>query len=78
MQNLDGLYFSLLRIALNVTTESCLPRALSDDEWRWVHDYSVKQCLVGVLFRAVEKLPHDQRPPNYCYGGRLNLIRFSW
>lgn len=72
MQNLDGLYFSLLRIALNVTTESCLPRALSDDEWRWVHDYSVKQCLVGVLFRAVEKLPHDQRPP------RELLLRWSF
>jgi len=71
VNDLNSIYFALLRIALNVSAELCLPRALTEREWLWVHDFSVKQCLVGLAFCAIEKLPNAQRPP------RELLLRWS-
>lgn len=65
-------YFSLLRVALDVSGEPRLERSLTDKEWAWVFGQSVKQSLVGLMYSAIEKLPAEQRPP------REMILRWSF
>lgn len=44
---------------------------LTAEEWRWLHEQAKRQCLLGVLYKGIEKLPADHRPP------RDLLLRWS-
>ena len=63
--------FDLLRMAFMPPVSSfVLKQKLSDEEWNCLHDEAVKQLLVGILYRAIQKLPLEMRPP-------MDLI-FQW
>ena len=47
-------------------------RVLTAEEWRWLHEQAKRQCLLGVLYKGIEKLPAEHRPP------RDLLLRWSF
>ena len=55
-------FFELLRIALGTQKELASP--LTTEEWSEIPEIAVKQCVMGLLLSAIEKLPRGQRPPN--------------
>ena len=55
-------FFELLRIALG--TQKGLASPLTTEEWSEIPEIAVKQCVMGLLLSAIEKLPRGQRPPN--------------
>lgn len=52
--------FEFLRIA--VDREQALSRSLSTDEWQWLFDICFMHGLVGLGFKAIERMPKEQRP----------------
>jgi len=54
------LFFELLRYALNIDAN---PPAISADDWEKMHQLAREQCLLGVIYKAVERMPEQHRPP---------------
>ena len=55
------LAFELIKVAIG--NLEALSRVPTDDEWKEMFVFSIKQTLVGVMFSGIEKLPKEQRPP---------------
>ncbi len=55
-------FFSLLRSAL-VDEQVNLMFALTNLDWNHIYADAQKQSLLGVLWPAIERLPHDMQPP---------------
>ena len=67
----DDALRSLLRIAVDDNYSPALfTRKLNSREWQELHSVCIKQLMAGVVYRAICKLPKEQRPP-------LDLI-FQW
>lgn len=64
-------FFSLLRFSLGIDAEG-VSRVLTAEEWQWLHTQAKRQCLLGVLYKGIEKLPAEHRPP------RDLLLRWSF
>ena len=63
--------FELLRMAISPSDSSqSFSKKLSVDEWARLHESALKQLLVGILYRAINRLPQDCRPS-------IDLI-FQW
>lgn len=60
---MDGnqLAIELLRIAIG--NRECLSSRLTDEEWEEVYSVCERQEVVGLAFRAIERLPREQQPP---------------
>ena len=59
--NPTRLFFALLRRATE--GEEMFPTLITCDEWNEVFMLAKQQALVGIVFRAIEKLPAKCRPP---------------
>ena len=55
--------FNLLLVAIGKKNE--LPVALSIEEWEDLFAVLEKQCILGIGFDAISKLPEPQRPPKH-------------
>lgn len=55
------LAIELLRIAIG--NKECLSSRLTDEEWEVVYSVCERQKVVGLVFRAIERLPREQQPP---------------
>jgi len=55
------LFFELLRVAIDQQTE--LSRVPTAEEWRNLLNESIRQAVVGVTYRGINRLPDSQRPP---------------
>lgn len=53
-------FFELLRSSLGMNV---IFPALSEEQWEYLYDLAKKQALVGFLYKGIEKLPRDKRPP---------------
>ena len=54
-------FFDLIKVATeSISSLSGVP---SPNEWKEIYTLAKKQTLVGVLFRALDRLPVGQRPP---------------
>ncbi len=58
----QNLAIQLLKIALETSTETKLPRTLSEQEWNEIYSFAEQQTIIGVLFSGIEKLPKVQLP----------------
>lgn len=58
----ESKFFELLRIALGTQEE--LVSTISLEEWDEIAEIAAKQCVMGLLYSAIELLPKGQRPPN--------------
>ena len=68
-------YFELLRISIGASQDIPLDK---DTDWELMYDIAQKQCLVGVMFKGIEKLPSDMQPPTelfFQWYGECELIR---
>lgn len=54
------LFFELLRYALRIDANS---PAIAVADWEKMHQLAKEQCLLGVIYKAVERLPEQHRPP---------------
>lgn len=72
LKKTDKLLFELLRFALDTTGESqCFKEAPSDAQWKVVYELAKRQCVRGVAFSGIKKLPENVRP------ARALLLRWS-
>lgn len=62
MTSAESKFFELLRIALGTQKE--LISTISLEEWDEIAEIAAKQCVMGLLYSAIELLPKGQRPPN--------------
>ena len=53
------IFFELLRFCIGTVQE--VPSSLKGADWRVLYAMARKQCLVGVLFDGIERLPADAR-----------------
>ena len=53
--------FELIKVSLGHRKQ--LSKSLSPEEWRELHEHAIKQAVVGIAFKGVEKLPKRQWPP---------------
>lgn len=44
-------------------TGSPFSRILTAEEWQWLYEQAKRQTLQGVLYKGIEKLPAEYRPP---------------
>lgn len=56
-----SLFFKFIRICLGGSTEG-FP-VLQPEQWQELYTLSQKHAIKGVLFKAIEALPKDKRPP---------------
>lgn len=56
-----SIFFALLRCATGEA--EVMPSSISADEWERVFELAKQQALVGIVFRAIETLPAEIRPP---------------
>lgn len=62
MKKIENVFFiELLRIAIG--NKECLSSRLTDEEWEEVYSVCERQEVVGLVFRAIERLPREQQPP---------------
>ena len=62
MKKIENVFFiELLRIAIG--NQECLSSRLTDEEWEEVYSVCERQEVVGLAFRAIERLPREQQPP---------------
>ena len=72
LKKTDLLLFELLRFALDTTGElQCFAEAPTDAQWKAIYDLAKRQCVRGVAFSGIKKLPEDKRP------ARAMLLRWS-
>ena len=58
---MQQIVFELLRVAIG--NKECLSSHLTDEEWEEVYSVCERQEVVGLAFRAIERLPREQQPP---------------
>ena len=63
------IFFDFLRFCIG--SESELPSSLKEADWEELYAIAKKQCLVGVLFDGIKKLPAEQ------VGMKMGLL-FQW
>ena len=62
MKKIENVFFiELLRVAIG--NKECLSSHLTDEEWEEVYSVCERQEVVGLVFRAIERLPREQQPP---------------
>ena len=72
LKKTDKLLFELLRFALDTTGElQCFKEAPSDAQWKVIYELAKRQCVRGVAFSGIKKLPENVRP------ARALLLRWS-
>lgn len=72
LKKTDKLLFELLRFALDTTGElQCFKEAPSDAQWKSIYELAKRQCVRGVAFSGIKKLPENVRP------ARALLLRWS-
>ena len=72
LKKTDKLLFELLRFALDTTDElQCFKEAPSDAQWKSIYELAKRQCVRGVAFSGIKKLPENVRP------ARALLLRWS-
>ena len=72
LKKTDLLLFDLLRFALDTTGElQCFAEAPTDAQWKAIYELAKRQCVRGVAFSGIKKLPEDKRP------ARAMLLRWS-
>ena len=57
MKNQQGIFFEFLRFCIGTVQE--VPSSLKGADWRVLYVMARKQCLVGVLFDGIKRLPAD-------------------
>ncbi len=63
LKKTDKLLFELLRFALDTTGElQCFKEAPSDAQWKSIYELAKRQCVRGVAFSGIKKLPENVRP----------------
>lgn len=63
------IFFDFLRFC--ISSESEIPSSLKEADWEELYAIAKKQCLVGVLFDGIKKLPAEQ------VGMKMGLL-FQW
>ena len=72
LKKTDLLLFELLRFALDTTGElQCFAEAPTDAQWKAIYELAKRQCVRGVAFSGIKKLPENKRP------ARAMLLRWS-
>ena len=72
LKKTDLLLFELLRFALDTTGElQCFAEAPTDALWKAIYELAKRQCVRGVAFSGIKKLPENKRP------ARAMLLRWS-
>ncbi|SMP47200.1 Uncharacterised nucleotidyltransferase [Fibrobacter sp. UWB10] len=72
LKKTDLLLFELLRFALDTTGElQCFAEAPTDAQWKAIYELAKRQCVRGVAFLGIKKLPENVRP------ARALLLRWS-
>lgn len=72
LKKTDKLLFELLRFALDTTGElQCFAEAPTDAQWKAIYELAKRQCVRGVAFSGIKKLPENKRP------ARAMLLRWS-
>ncbi len=72
LKKTDLLLFELLRFALDTTGElQCFAEAPTDAQWKAIYELAKRQCVRGVAFSGIKKLPENLRP------ARALLLRWS-
>ena len=56
----SDILLALLRSALTGVEPEC---SCSPDEWAEVYAFAVKQCVVGLAYQGVSRLPASKCPP---------------
>jgi len=56
------LFFELLRYSLGIDS---LPPVVTDSDWGEMHQLAREQSLLGVIYKAVERMPKQNRPPKH-------------
>lgn len=59
------LFFELIRVAIG--TQKCLSHTPSEAEWQDIYDTFVKQAMIGVCVKGMQRLSEEQRPPRIQY-----------
>ena len=52
------IFFDFLRVCIGSAKE--IPSSLKDADWKELYAIAKKQCLVGVLFDGIKKLPAEK------------------
>lgn len=73
MNNIDLLFFELIRVAIG--TQDTLTRVPTAHEWELLYAMAKKQSLVGICFAGVKRLC-DSETENYC--GMSELLYLKW
>ena len=57
MEKQHQIFFDFLRFCIG--SDSDIPSSLKEAEWKELYRIAQKQCLVGVLFDGIKKLPAE-------------------
>ena len=60
---MDGNKFAIELLRIAIGNKECLSSRLTDEEWEEVYSVCERQKVVGLAFRAIERLPREQQPP---------------
>lgn len=60
---MDGNKFAIELLRIAIGNRECLSSRLTDEEWEEVYSVCERQKVVGLAFRAIERLPREQQPP---------------
>ena len=58
---LQQLFFEMIQVAIG--QRSCMPRALTMEEWKGLYALLKKHALLGIGYVAIQELPKEQWPP---------------
>lgn len=61
IDGLDTVFCRLLQVALGVTLD--FPYTPNEKEWQALFQMAKQQCVMGVAYNAIPKLPPEARPP---------------
>lgn len=68
--NLQNVFFQLLRLGLWGTGKLVVSRALSHEEWATIYQYARNHSVEGVLYDSFSLLTEDELPPR--------MLRMKW
>lgn len=60
MVNKTELFFSLIRFS--ISADAPLPEGIGKDDWLDLYELAKRHALLGVLYRGIERLPHEVQP----------------